>query len=117
IGSVALDYISKRYRKGLNEVRLVPLDGSPPHFVSPTPGVALGIRSANAIVWSPDGGQAAFVEDGVLWSVATTPDGKFNGTPRRLTSDIADYPSWTGDSKSIVFTSVDKLKRLNIDDG
>jgi Tol biopolymer transport system component/imidazolonepropionase-like amidohydrolase len=117
IASVALDYISKRYRKGLNEVRLVPLDGSPPHFVSPTPGVALGIRSANGISWSPDGSQAAFVEDGVLWSAATTPDGNFNGTPRRLTSDIADYPSWTADSKAIVFASVDKLKRFNIDDG
>jgi Tol biopolymer transport system component/imidazolonepropionase-like amidohydrolase len=117
IGSVALDYISKRYRKGLNEVRLVPLDGSPPHFISPTPGVALGIRSANAVVWSPDGSQAAFVEDGTLWSIPTTPDGKFNGTPRRLTNEVADYPSWTGDSGSIVFASVDKLKRVKIDDG
>ncbi len=117
IASVALDYISKRYRKGLNEVRMVPLDGSPARFVSPTPGVALGIRSANGITWSPDGRQAAFVEDGTLWSVATSPDGGFIGTPRRLTGDVADYPSWTGDSRSIVFASVDKLRRLNIDDG
>ena len=117
IAYVSVAPFSHRFRKGQNAVRLVPVDGSPARFVSPTPDVSLGVRVKDGVVWSPDGRQAAFVQDGTLWTIATAPDGSFEGAPRRLTDDLADRPSWTADSKTIVFTSAEKLKRIRVDDG
>lgn len=117
VAYVSVAPLSHRFRKGRNAVRLVPVDGSPARFVSPTPGVSLGVRAKDGVVWSPDGRRAAFVQDGTLWMIATAPDGSFEGSPRRLTNDLADRPSWTADSKTIVFTSAEKLKRISVDDG
>ncbi|KRB48852.1 amidohydrolase [Phenylobacterium sp. Root700] len=117
----ALNYVvlankSHRFRHGFNEIFNVPLDGSSPKYLTPTSGKSLGIRAKNGGIYSPDGRHMAFVEDGVLWTVATNPHGGFIATPRRMTNDLADQPSWAGDSKSIVYQSADVLKRIWLDD-
>jgi Tol biopolymer transport system component/imidazolonepropionase-like amidohydrolase len=116
VAYVSLAPRSQRFRHGLNEILLVPADGGPSRFVTPTPGRTLGIRARSGAMWSPDGRTVAFVQEGVLWTVPVGPGGAFTAAPRRMTSEIADEPSWTADSKSIVFLSVDRLKRLYLDD-
>lgn len=113
---VALLPSSHRFRYGLNEIIQVPLDGSAARFVTPTPGKSLGIRAKDGAIISPDGHHMAFVEDGTLWTVAINDNGTFISTPRRMTNDLADEPSWIGDSKSIVYLSGYQLKRIFLDD-
>ncbi len=116
ISYVVMSPSSKRFRQGNNEILHVPLDGGTASFVTPTPGKSLGVRTANGAPLSPDGRHMAFVQDGVLWTVETDPAGAFAAAPRRMTNDLADAPSWSGDSKSIVYISADKLKKIHLDD-
>ena len=116
ISYVALAVRSQRFRYGINEIIQIPLNGGEATFVTPTPGKSLGIRAKDGAILSPDGRHMAFVEDGMLWTVATDRTGAFIATPRRMTNDLADELSWTGDSKSIVYLSGDRLKRIYLDD-
>jgi len=116
VNYVVLDEQSKRFRHGLNEIMRVPIDGSTHRILAPIPGKSLGIRAKNGAIYSPDGTHMAFVADGVLWTVPTNGRGDFIASPRRMTNDLADEPSWTGDSRSIVYQSADRLKRIYLDD-
>lgn len=116
VNYVVLAEQSKRFRHGLNEIMRVPVDGSAARLLTPTPGKSLGIRAGNGAIYSPDGTHMAFVADGVLWTVPTNSHGDFIAAPRRMTNDLADEPSWTGDSRSIVYLSGDRLKRIYVND-
>lgn len=113
----ALYPYSSRYREGVSEVLLISLDGKNDRFVSPAPAHSLGTRSKNGPVWSPDGTQMAYILDGLLWTTAVAPDGTPTGKPRQLTTDQADVPTWTADSKNLLFLATDVLKQVSIADG
>jgi imidazolonepropionase-like amidohydrolase len=59
----------------------------------------------------------AFVEDGRLSVVAVNEKGETAGAPRRLSPDLADSPGWSGDSKYLVYLSMDRLKKVDIETG
>jgi len=117
----ALDVYSSRYREGLSEILLVSIDGAADgnndRHVSPVPERTLGTRGKNGPVWSPDGSQLAYILDGLLWMSAVDRAGNPIGPPKRLTNELADAPSWTGDSQSIVFLATDTLKQVFLADG
>lgn len=108
---------SSRFREGISKILLVSPAGQPDRYISPLVNRTLATRGKNGPVWSPDGRHMAYIQDGVLWTVPVQPDGTAAGQPRQLTTALADAPSWSGDSKSIVFLSVDKLKQVFLTDG
>jgi hypothetical protein len=59
----------------------------------------------------------AAIYEGVLavWPVSFT--GEPVGPVRHMTSEIAYAPSWAGDSKHILYQSLDKLKEMDIETG
>src|SRR5262245_52146489 len=59
----------------------------------------------------------AAIYEGVLsvWPVA--PSGEPLGPPRRVTSESAHAPSWQGDSRHILYQSLDKLRIVDIETG
>jgi hypothetical protein len=59
----------------------------------------------------------AAIYEGVLsvWPVA--PSGEPLGPPRRVTSESAHSPSWQGDSRHILYQSLDKLRIVDIETG
>ncbi len=114
----ALHPYSTRYREGVSEVLLLAVDGkTPDRYVSPVPGHSLGTRGQNGPVWSPDGLKMAYILDGLLWVMAVQPDGTLSSTPRPLTTEQAETPSWTADSKSLLFLATDVLKQVYLADG
>ncbi|OIN56302.1 amidohydrolase family protein [Arsenicibacter rosenii] len=117
----ALDVYSSRYREGISEVLLISTDrtgdGSADRHMSPVAGRTLGTRGKNGPVWSPDGHQLAYILDGLLWTSPVDALGNPIGPPRRLTNELADSPSWTGDSQRIVFLATDTLKQVYLSDG
>jgi hypothetical protein len=41
-------------------------------------------------------------------------NGEISGKERKLTDELADNLSWTGDSKTIVYIATDKLKQIDV---
>ncbi|GAB3949928.1 amidohydrolase family protein [Spirosoma harenae] len=113
----ALHPYSSRYREGVSEVLLISFDGKNDRYVSPAPGHSLATRSKNGPVWSPDGTQMAYILDGLLWTTTVTADGTPSGQPRQLTTEQAEAPTWTGDSKHLLFLATDVLKEVSLADG
>lgn len=113
----SLDPYSSRFREGISKFLVIPSDRSGARFASPVPGRSLATRGKNGPVISPDGKAIAYILDNVLWIVRV--DARLNilGWPVQLTHELAENPSWTGDSKSIVFLATDKLKRVAVADG
>ena len=113
----ALAPYSSRYREGLSKILVVPENGDPVRFFSPVDARSIGQRGKNGPVWSPDGSKIAFIQDGVLWSMQVDRVGNPIHAPSRLTNEMSEAPSWTGDSQSLVYLSNDKLKKVRLSDG
>ncbi len=114
----SLEVYSSRFREGLNEFLLIPVDGSgTDQHLKPAEGQSFGFRGRNGPAWCPDGTQVAYVMDGTLWTLPVTPEGRKAGQPRQRTSTLADNLSWTGDGKSLFFSAIDTLKRLDLATG
>ncbi|GAB3735460.1 DPP IV N-terminal domain-containing protein [Spirosoma lituiforme] len=113
----ALHPYSSRYREGVSEVLLISLAGTEDRYVSPAPAHSLATRGQNGPVWSPDGSKMAYVLDGLLWVTDVKPDGNIVGTPRQLTTEQAETPTWTSDSKSLLFLATDVFKQVYLADG
>jgi len=112
---------SKSFREGTNQVLTVSADGTPENsqdqWYVPVPNLSIDSRGGCGPVWSPDGTKMAAIYEGVLavWPVART--GEPLGPPRRMTSEMAHAPSWAGDSRHILYQSMDKLKTIDIETG
>jgi Tol biopolymer transport system component/imidazolonepropionase-like amidohydrolase len=109
---------SASFREGRNQIWVVPSDGKgAPFWRDADPLASLDTRGGGGPVWSPNGQKLAAVQDGVLkiWPVAG--DATRLGPMRAYTSEITYYPTWSGDSRSILYQAADKLKILDVDSG
>ena len=59
----------------------------------------------------------AAIYEGVLAVWPVTPTGEPLGPPRHMTTDSAHAPSWAGDSRHILYQSLDKLRLVDIETG
>ena len=116
---------SARFREGVNQVLVLPVPRGPAAFAGQVAErflefpahASIGSRGTDGPVRSPDGAWTAYVSGGVLWAVATGRDGNPTGPARRLTNGPADDPTWTGDSRSVVYLAGDELRRVDLRDG
>ena len=74
-----------------------------------------GNRQNSGPVWSPDGNRMVFVSGGVLWTVDVDTGGAPTGPPRSIASGHPDSPSWEGDSRHLIYTTPDGLRRVLAD--
>jgi len=117
LATTVLQPYSSRYREGTSQLLLLSLDGAPDRTVVPTPHRSVGKREHDGPVWSPDGTLMAFVMDGSLHVMPVRPDGQPTGPPRRLTDEVSESPSWSGDSRSLLYQSADRLRLVSVEDG
>jgi Tol biopolymer transport system component/imidazolonepropionase-like amidohydrolase len=110
----SLKVYSTRFREGTNQVLRVSLNGQPDRWFDPSPHKSIGMREDYGPVWSPDGTQMAAIIDGLLtaWPVAS--DGAPLGPPRPLSTDLARSPTWTGDSRQILYQTDTTLKLVDV---
>lgn len=113
----ALVPYSSRYREGVSKFLIISLEDKSSRFITPINEKTLSTRGKNGPYWSPDGSKFAFSMDGVLWTVPVDAKGELQSAPRRLTNELAEFPSWTSDSKSIVYMATDMLKKVSLLDG
>jgi Tol biopolymer transport system component/imidazolonepropionase-like amidohydrolase len=113
---------STRFREGVNQVLWVPIDRrdrpSPPgrteRWFTPAAHEAIGMRESSGPVWSPDGTQMAAVIDGHLSAWAVGRDGTPLGPPRRLSPDLASTPSWSGDSRLLLYQTPGRFRIVDV---
>jgi Tol biopolymer transport system component len=117
--------MSTRFREGTNQIFTIAADVARPftgrddgdRWYAPIPMLSIDSRGGCGPVWSPDGTKMAAIYEGVLavWPVAAS--GEPLGPPRRVTSESAHSPSWAGDSRHILYQSLDRLRLLDIESG
>ncbi len=123
----ALRPYSTRFREGTNQVLQVAVepdttpDGraafAPDRWMDPIPHKSVGMRENLGPVWSPDGKEMAAIVDGQLTTYAVARDGTPTGPPRRISTDLASSPSWTGDSRRVLYQAADRFRLADLVDG
>jgi Tol biopolymer transport system component len=118
VAVAALKPYSSRFREGTNQVLSMLADGSGgDQWYAPVPNLTIDSRVGDGPVWSPDGTRMAVVTEGMLEVVPVNAMGAPQGPPRRVTNEMAFSPSWTGDSKKILYQSMDKLRLVDLESG
>jgi Tol biopolymer transport system component len=108
--------INNRFREGYNKLRVIDLASRTGTFyaVAPEPR-QIAERDEGAAVLSPDGSKLAFIMDSRLYLLAVDANGVPQGEARRVTDDIADLPSWGGDSQTILYKSAERVRTVRVD--
>ena len=106
-----------RFREGTNQVQTISASGGDVKWYAPIPMLSIDSRGGGGPVWSPDGTKMAAIYEGVLsvWPVAAS--GEPLGPPRRVTAESAHAPSCQGDSRHILYQSLDQLRIVDIETG
>jgi Tol biopolymer transport system component len=112
---------SARFREGTNQVMTFSSTAgaanSDDAWQIPAKHLSIDSRVGGGPAWSPDGTKMALIYEGLLTVVSVAPDGTPLSPPRRLTSEMAHHPSWSGDSKQILYQSMDKLRLYDLGSG
>ena len=112
----SLKVYSTRFREGTNQVlRIAATPGSDAdRWFDPSPHKSIGMREDQGPIWSPDGRQMAAIIDGLLAVWPVNADGSPAGSPRPITTELAGSPTWTGDSRAILYQAETQLKLVDV---
>lgn len=123
----ALKPYSTRFREGTNQVLWVAVepdttpDGravfAPDRWMDPIPHKSVGMRENLGPVWAPNGREMAAIVDGFLTTYPVGRDGTASGPPRRVSTDLASSPSWTADSRRLLYQAADRFRLVDLVDG
>ena len=109
---------STRFREGTNQILTMSATAAgDDKWFAPVPNLSIDSRGGCGPVWSPDGQRMAAIYEGQLavWPVSAA--GEPLGPPRRLTSEIANSPSWSGDSRHLLYLAMDKMRIVDVESG
>ncbi|MFD9565718.1 amidohydrolase family protein [Streptomyces sp. NPDC059994] len=109
--------LNARFREGYNLIRVVDTETGTARLHAVAPHVSVSDRYDSGPVWSPDGRWMAVIVESALCLLPVGPDGTPQGPPRTLTDEPADHPSWSGDSKTLLYLSGSRLRLIGVDGG
>ncbi|UNO43126.1 amidohydrolase family protein [Streptomyces sp. MST-110588] len=107
--------LNRRFREGYNLIRVLDTRTGTARLHAVAPHVSISDRYDSGPVWSPDGRHLALIAESALWLLPVRPDGTPDGAPRRLTDESADHPSWSADSRSLLYLSDGRLRLIGVD--
>jgi Tol biopolymer transport system component len=109
--------LNLRFREGYNLVRVVDTTTGQDRLHAVAPHVSIADRYDSGPVWSPDGRWMAVIVESALRLLPVAPDGTPRGALRTLTTEPADHPSWSGDSKTLLYLSGARLRLIGAGGG
>ncbi|OEU92304.1 amidohydrolase [Streptomyces abyssalis] len=109
--------LNQRFREGYNLIRIIDARSGEDRLYPLAPHASLSDRYDSGPVWSPDGAHLAVVSESALWLLPVRPDGTPRGEPRRITDESADHPSWSADSRTLLYLSAGRLRLLDVRSG
>ncbi|MFS8201563.1 amidohydrolase family protein [Streptomyces sp. CWNU-52B] len=109
--------LNLRFREGYNLVRVVDATTGEDRLHAVAPHVSIADRYDSGPVWSPDGRWMAVIVESALCLLPVAPDGTPRGALRTLTTEPADHPSWSGDSRTLLYLSGARLRLTGVDGG
>jgi Tol biopolymer transport system component len=110
--------MTKRFREGTNQILTMSSTKlNDDKWFAPQPLMSIDSRGGCGPAWSPDGTKMAAIYEGVLAVWPVSPAGEPLGPPRRISNESGHSPSWSGDSRHILYQSIDKLRIVDIETG
>ena len=110
--------MTRRFREGTNQILTMSSTAlNDDRWFAPQPLMSIDSRGGCGPAWSPDGTKMAAIYEGVLSVWPVSPAGEPLGPPRRVTSESAHAPSWSGDNRHILYQSMDKLRIVDVETG
>jgi hypothetical protein len=111
----ALKAYTRRFREGTSQILTVDVATGHQTFTEPAPFQSLSTRGEDGPLYSPDGKSVAFVMDSLLWIRAVDASGIPTGVARQVNHEVTDAPTWSGDSKQLLYLSNGKLRMIGAD--
>ncbi|MGI5531556.1 amidohydrolase family protein [Streptomyces syringium] len=109
--------LNQRFREGYNLIRVVDTTTGTARLHPVAPHTSIADRYDSGPVWSPDGALMAVIVESALWLLPVRPDGTPDGQARRITDEAADHPSWSADSRRLLYLSAGRLRLLDVTGG
>ncbi len=118
IAFAAVRQYSQRFREGTSQILTVDVETGEQQFHAPGgEHASLSTRGDDGPVWSPNGRSMAFIVGSRVKVMPVAADGTPTGRPRTLNNDVADAPSWSGDSRKILYLSQGELRLADVRTG
>ncbi len=111
----ALKPYTRRFREGTTQILTVDIATGRQTFTEPAPFQSLSTRGEDGPLYSPDGKSVAFVMDSLLWIRPVDAHGIPTGVARQVNHEVTDAPTWSGDSKQLLYLSNGKLRMIGAD--
>lgn len=109
--------LNSRFREGYNLIRVVDTTTGAARLHAAAPHTSVSDRYDSGPVWSPDGRWLALVVESALCLLPVAPDGTPRGRLRTLSTEPADHPSWSGDSRTLLYLSGTRLRLIDVEGG
>jgi Tol biopolymer transport system component len=112
IAMAAVKPYTKRYREGTTQILTVDVASHAEHYAEPAPFASITTRGEDGPVYSPDGKEMAFIMDDLLYVMPVTSTGQSSGKAIPLNNETSDAPTWSADSKHLLYLSDGRLRLL-----
>ena len=115
IAIAALKPYTHRFREGTSQFLTVDVASGALTYTEPAPFKSTSTRGEDGPVYSPDGSSVAFVMDSLLWIRPVDRNGVATGAARQINKEVTDAPTWSGNSRELLYLSNGKLRMIGRD--